>query len=60
MEVVNLLHYENRFELRQWLKENRNKESTICISTIYLLVTFVLRQTSLTMGKSTHFFRQQY
>ena len=26
MEVVNLLHYRNRAELRQWLKENHNKE----------------------------------
>ncbi len=26
MEVVNLLHYENRFGLRQWLEENHNKE----------------------------------
>ena len=26
MEVVNLLHYRNRAELRQWLKENQNKE----------------------------------
>ena len=25
MEVVNLLHYRNRAELRQWLKENHNK-----------------------------------
>ena len=26
MEAVNLLHFENRSELRQWLKENHNKE----------------------------------
>ena len=26
MEVINLLYYENRFGLRQWLKENHNKE----------------------------------
>ena len=26
MEIVNLLHFGNRSELRQWLKENHNKE----------------------------------
>ncbi len=26
MEIVNLLHFENRSELRQWLKENHNTE----------------------------------
>ena len=26
MEVVNLLHFEERAELRLWLKENHNKE----------------------------------
>ena len=26
MEIVNLLHFKNRSELRQWLKENYNKE----------------------------------
>ena len=26
MEIVNLIHFGNRSELRQWLKENHNKE----------------------------------
>ena len=33
MEVVNLLHYRNRTELRQWLKENYNKEKCCWVVT---------------------------
>ena len=33
MEVVNLLHYRNRAELRQWLKENHNKEKCCWVVT---------------------------
>ena len=33
MEVVNLLHYGNRAELRQWLKENHNKEKCCWVVT---------------------------
>ena len=28
MEIVNLLHFENRSELRQWLKEYHHKEKS--------------------------------
>ena len=33
MEIVNLLHYENRAELRQWLEENHNKEKCCWVVT---------------------------
>ena len=33
MEVVNLLHLEGRSELRQWLKENYNKEKCCWVVT---------------------------
>lgn len=33
MEIVNLLHFENRSELRQWLKENHNKEKCCWVVT---------------------------
>ena len=33
MEVVNLLHFESRSELRQWLKENHNKEKCCWVVT---------------------------
>ena len=33
MEVVNLLHYRNRTELRRWLKENHNKEKCCWVVT---------------------------
>ena len=33
MEVVNLLHFGNRSELRQWLKENYNKEKCCWVVT---------------------------
>ena len=33
MEVINLLYYENRFGLRQWLKENHNKEKCCWVVT---------------------------
>lgn len=33
MEVVNLLQYRNRAELRQWLKENHNKEKCCWVVT---------------------------
>lgn len=33
MEAVNLLHFENRSELRQWLKENHNKEKCCWVVT---------------------------
>ena len=33
MEVVNLLHLEGRSELRQWLKENHNKEKCCWVVT---------------------------
>ena len=33
MEVINLLHYRNRTELRQWLKENYNKEKCCWVVT---------------------------
>ena len=33
MEIVNLLHFENRSELRQWLKENYNKEKCCWVVT---------------------------
>ena len=33
MEVVNLLHLGNRSELRQWLKENHNKEKCCWVVT---------------------------
>ena len=33
MEIVNLLHIENRSELRQWLKENHNKEKCCWVVT---------------------------
>ena len=33
MEVVNILHYRNRTELRQWFKENHNKEKCCWVVT---------------------------
>ena len=33
MEVVNLLHLSSRSELRQWLKENHNKEKCCWVVT---------------------------
>ena len=33
MEIVNLLHFENRSELRQWPKENHNKEKCCWVVT---------------------------
>ena len=33
MEIVNLLHFGNRSELRQWLKENHNKEKCCWVIT---------------------------
>ena len=33
MEVVNLLHFESRAELRQWLKGNHNKEKCCWVVT---------------------------
>ena len=33
MEIVNLLHFGNRAELRQWLKENHNKEKCCWVVT---------------------------
>ena len=33
MEIVNLLHFENRSELRQWLMENHNIESCCWVVT---------------------------
>ena len=33
MEVINLLHFENRSELRQWLKENHNIEKCCWVVT---------------------------
>lgn len=33
MEIVNFLHFENRTELRQWLKENLNKEKCCWVET---------------------------
>ena len=33
MEIVNLLHFEERAELRQWLKENYNKEKCCWVVT---------------------------
>ena len=33
MEIVNLLHIGNRAELRQWLKENHNKEKCCWVVT---------------------------
>ncbi len=33
MEIVNLLHFENRSELRQWFKENHNKEKCCWVVT---------------------------
>ena len=33
MEIVNLLHFENRSELRQWLKESHNKEKCCWVVT---------------------------
>ena len=33
MEIVNLLHFENRTELRQWLKENHRKEKCCWVVT---------------------------
>ena len=33
MEIVNLLHFEERAELRQWLKENHNKEKCCWVVT---------------------------
>ena len=33
MEIVNLLHFENRSELRQWLKENHHKEKSCWVVT---------------------------
>ena len=33
MEIVNLLHFEERAELRQWLKENHNKEKCCLVVT---------------------------
>ena len=33
MEIVNLLHYGNRSELRQWLEENHNKEKCCWVVT---------------------------
>ena len=33
MEVVNLLHLGNRSEIRQWLKENHNKEKCCWVVT---------------------------
>lgn len=33
MEIVNLLHFGNRTELRQWLKENHRKEKSCWVVT---------------------------
>jgi uncharacterized protein YdeI (YjbR/CyaY-like superfamily) len=33
MEIVNLLHLRNRSELRQWLKENHNREKCCWVVT---------------------------
>ena len=33
MEIANLLHFEERAELRQWLKENHNKEKCCWVVT---------------------------
>lgn len=33
MEIVNLLHFENRSELRQWFEENHNKEKSCWVVT---------------------------
>ena len=33
MEIFNLLYFENRSELRQWLKENHNKEKCCWVVT---------------------------
>ena len=33
MQIFNLLHFENRSELRQWLKENHNKEKCCWVVT---------------------------
>ena len=33
MEIVNLLHFRNRSELRQWLKENHRKEKSCWVVT---------------------------
>ena len=33
MEIVNLLHFGNRSELRQWLKENHHKEKCCWVVT---------------------------
>ena len=33
MEIANLLHFENRSELRQWFKENYNKEKCCWVVT---------------------------
>ena len=33
MEIVNLLHFKNRSELRQWLKENHRKEKCCWVVT---------------------------
>ena len=33
MEIVNLLHFEERAELRQWLKENHDKEKCCWVVT---------------------------
>ena len=33
MEIVNLLHFKNRSELRQWFKENHNKEKCCWVVT---------------------------
>ena len=33
MEIVNLLHFENRSELRQWFKENHNNEKCCWVVT---------------------------
>ncbi len=33
MKIVNLLHYGNRSELRQWLEENHNKEKCCWVVT---------------------------
>ena len=35
MEIVNLLHYGNRSELRQWLEENHNKEKYCWVMTYH-------------------------
>ena len=33
MEIINLLHYSTRAELRQWLEDNHNKEKCCWVVT---------------------------